>query len=255
MEVISLQSGSNGNCYFVQSGNVSLVIDAGISGSAAENRLREKGKNIRSAQGLLITHDHRDHTQSMGIYQRKFGLPIYITEPTFRAVHRWCKLGRLADIRHFNSGDSLQFEQVSVHSIPTPHDGADGVAYVIEDGQHRLGILTDLGHAFAGLREVLQSLDAVIIESNYDEQMLEHGPYPQHLKQRIRGPGGHLSNREAAELIRPATNRLQWACLCHLSQENNHPRVALDTHRELLGSNFPLHISGRYQATDVLRLE
>jgi phosphoribosyl 1,2-cyclic phosphodiesterase len=255
MEVISLQSGSNGNCYFVQSGNVSLVIDAGISGSAAENRLREKGKNIRSARGLLITHDHRDHTQSMGIYQRKFGLPIYITEPTFRAVHRWCKLGRLADIRHFNSGDSLQFEQVSVHSIPTPHDGADGVAYVIEDGQHRLGILTDLGHAFAGLREVLQSLDAVIIESNYDEQMLEHGPYPQHLKQRIRGPGGHLSNREAAELIRPATNRLQWACLCHLSQENNHPRVALDTHRELLGSNFPLHISGRYQATDVLRLE
>jgi phosphoribosyl 1,2-cyclic phosphodiesterase len=126
---------------------------------------------------------------------------------------------------------------------------------VIEDGQHRLGILTDLGHAFAGLREVLLSLDAVIIESNYDEQMLEQGPYPPHLKQRIRGPGGHLSNLEAARLIQPATNRLQWACLCHLSQENNHPRVALDTHRELLGSAFPLHISGRYQATDVLRLE
>jgi len=255
MEVISLQSGSNGNCFFVQSGEVSLLFDAGISGNVAENRLREKGRNIRSVRGLLISHDHRDHTQSIGIFQRKFGFPVYLTEPTLQAVHRWCKLGRLPDVRHFKAGESIQFEHVTVHTIPTPHDGVDGVAFVVEDGQRRLGILTDLGHAFSGLREVLESLDAVIIESNYDEEMLEHGPYPPHLKRRIKGPGGHLSNLEAAQLIQPAANRLQWACLCHLSQENNHPRVALQTHREILGSDLPLYISGRYEATDVLRLD
>ena len=254
MDVISLQSGSNGNCFFVQSGDIRLLFDAGISGKTAETRMLQHGYDIRTTNALIISHDHRDHAQSMGIFQRKFGIPVYVTEPTLRAARRWCGLGQMNDVRHFNAGDSLTFEHVVVQSIPTPHDGVDGVAFVIEDGTHRLGILTDLGHSFDGLREVLKSLDAVIIESNYDDRMLEIGSYSPDLKRRIRGPGGHLSNIEAAQLVRDC-ERLQWACLCHLSEENNCPEVAYDTHRGIVGGELPIYVAGRYSATDIMRLE
>lgn len=255
MDVIVLQSGSNGNCFFVASGGTQLVIDAGISGSQAERRLHDHGYEIRESAALLITHDHRDHAQNLGIYHRKFRLPVHITEPTLRQVRRWCNLGNLGEgVRHFRPGDSIGFGPLTVTSIPTPHDGVDGVAFVISDGQHRVGILTDLGHEFDGLRDVLRSLDAVVIESNYDEQMLEQGPYSPGLKQRIRGPGGHLSNRETAELLRSAGENLRWACLCHLSAENNHPHLALETSRELVRESVELYVSHRDRATGVMRL-
>ncbi len=255
MDVIVLQSGSCGNCFFVASGGTQLVIDAGISGSQAEKRLYDHGYEIRESAGLLITHDHRDHAQNLGIYHRKFGLPVHVTEPTLHHVRRWCNLGQLgAGVRHFTAGDTLEFGPLTVSSIPTPHDGADGVAFVISDGRHRVGILTDLGHEFDGLRDLLCSLDAVVLESNYDEVMLENGPYTPELKRRIRGPRGHLSNREAAALLHAARDNLRWACLCHLSAENNRPQVALKTSRQLLGDRFQLYLSHRDRATEVMRL-
>lgn len=255
MDVVVLQSGSNGNCFFVASGGVQLVIDAGISGSQAEKRLHDQGYEIRESSALLITHDHRDHAQNLGIFHRKFRLPVYVTHPTLQRIRRWCSLGQLGPgICHFQAGDSMQFGGLTVDSIPTPHDGVDGVAFVISDGQHRVGILTDLGHEFDGLRDVLCSLDAVVIESNYDEQMLEMGPYSPELKKRIRGPGGHLSNREAAGLIHAASNNLRWACLCHLSEENNHPQLALETSRQMVGEQVELYVAHRDRSTSVMRL-
>ena len=255
MEVISLQSGSNGNCFCIRSGTVQLLFDAGISGRAAETRLEERGFDIRQTTALLISHDHRDHSQNMGVFHRKYRIPIHITGKTYQAARRWCSLGRIDGIKWFVAGDSLKFNHVTVHSIPTPHDGVDGVAFVIDDGQRRVGILSDLGHAFDGLRDVLRSLDAVVIESNYDEEMLEYGRYPPHLKARIKGPGGHLSNVDCAQLVREGMDRLQWACLCHLSEENNCPEIALRTHTEHLGPEFRVHIAPRYSATEVLRIE
>jgi phosphoribosyl 1,2-cyclic phosphodiesterase len=191
----------------------------------------------------------------MGVFHRKYRIPIHITGKTYQAARRWCSLGRIDGIKWFVAGDSLKFNHVTVHSIPTPHDGVDGVAFVIDDGQRRVGILSDLGHAFDGLRDVLRSLDAVVIESNYDEEMLEYGRYPPHLKARIKGPGGHLSNVDCAQLVREGMDRLQWACLCHLSEENNCPEIALRTHTEHLGPEVRVHIAPRYSATEVLRIE
>lgn len=254
MEVISLQSGSSGNCFCVRSQSVQLLIDAGISGAAAENRLRDRGFEIRKSTALLITHDHRDHAQNMGVFHRKYRLPIYITGKTYQAARRSCNLGQIEKLNWFTAGDTLRFQHVSVHTIPTPHDGADGVAFVIDDGRRRVGILSDLGHAFDGLRQVLRSLDAVVIESNYDEELLENGPYPDGLKARIRGPQGHLSNREAAQLVCEGIERLQWACLCHLSGENNCPKIAEATHRAYVGPHFPVYVAPRYDATKVLKV-
>ncbi len=255
MIAISLQSGSNGNCIYVEAEGVRLLFDAGISGIQAEQRLAALGRDIRKVDALIISHDHADHLRCAGIYQRKYGIPLHITPRTL-AAGKILKLGRLSEVRPFQAGEGISFGNVSVRTVPTPHDGADGVAFVVETRKRRLGILTDLGHLFQGLKTVIASLDAIFLESNFDPGMLAQGPYPEFLKQRIRGPGGHLSNEEAAGVLNgSATDRMQWVCLAHLSEHNNHPELARRTHQRVLGQRFPIHIAGRYEATEVLRVQ
>ncbi len=252
MRIIALQSGSNGNCVFVESRGVRLLFDAGISGKQAQQRLAGFDRDITDVDALIISHDHADHSRCMGIYQRKFGLPIYASLKTFEAAAGRISLGQIDRVNYFRPGATLRFDGVAVETIPTPHDGADGVAFVVDDGRSRLGILTDLGHAFDGLDKVVRSLDAVLLESNYDPTMLDDGEYPEFLKRRIRGPGGHLSNHEAAALLRQTANgRMKWACLAHLSEDNNHPEIALRTHQEMLGQTLPLSVASRYRATEL----
>ena len=242
VKIISLQSGSNGNSIYIEAGDRRLLFDAGISGKRAAERLAEHGRDIRDVDALLISHDHCDHARCAGIYQRKFALPIHATKRTLRTADAKYPLGRIDDVHHFRAGNTLKFGGVRVETIPTPHDGADGCAFVIDDGEVRLGILTDLGYVFDELPDVIASLDAVLIESNYDTEMLEYGPYPWSVKQRIRGLGGHLSNAETAELLHSAGADLAWACLGHLSIESNTPAQAIRTHRDVLGPDFPLHL-------------
>lgn len=251
MIAISLQSGSNGNCIYVEANGVKLLFDAGICGVRAETRLRAYKRDIRNVNALIISHDHADHINYAGVYQRKYGLPIYITPRTLYKAETEKKLGKLSDVNYFLAGGKLQFGDMAVQTIPTPHDGVDGVAFVVSSGCKRLGILTDLGHAFRELSAVVSSLDAVFIESNYDPLMLSTGPYPPFLKKRIRGPKGHLSNREAAELLL-AGSRLKWACLSHLSENNNKPAVALKTHREIVGRRLTLYTASRYVPSAIL---
>lgn len=255
MRLIALQSGSNGNCVYVEADGVRLLVDAGISGIKAAERLAQHGRDIRQVDAVLISHDHSDHTRCLGVYQRKFGLPVYLTQPTLRAAATWNRLGRLDDVTFFVAGATLAFGAVRVETIPTPHDGVDGVGFVVDDGSTRVGILTDLGHVFDGLDAAVASLDAVLLESNYDPQMLDAGRYPAFLKQRIRGPGGHLSNAEAAKLVmNSGADRLRWACLGHLSEDNNRPELAMSTWRTILGPALPLHVAGRHASTDVLEV-
>lgn len=256
MIAISLQSGSNGNCIYVEACGVKLLFDAGITGVQAEERLASHGREIRDVDAVIVSHDHSDHIRHAGVLQRKFGLPVYVTPATLAAAKGRCALGKLQDVRHFRSHDKLRFGDVLVHAIPTPHDGADGSVFVIEAEGKRLGILTDLGHVFQDLVHVVSSLDAVFLESNYDPDMLARGPYPAYLKQRIRGPRGHISNDEAAEVLLRASagNRLQWACLAHLSEQNNHPDVALRTHRAVVAETLTLHVADRYRASGIFTI-
>lgn len=252
MLTFSLQSGSNGNCIYVEAGGARLLFDAGISGRTAEGRMRVHGRDIRDVDALIISHDHVDHFRCAGVFQRKFKLPIFVTRTTYLSAP--CDLGPLTDVRFFSAGDRLQFDGVTVETISTPHDAADGVAFVVEHDRKRLGILTDLGHPFAALEACLETLDAAYLESNFDPHMLATGSYPWHLQERIRGPGGHLSNPESAELIRRVAPRLRWAALAHLSEQNNHPEVALDTHRGHVGKTFPFRLAGRYAVSEVMEV-
>ncbi len=253
MIVISLQSGSNGNCVYIETEGVRMLFDAGISSIEAARRLAAYGRDIRDVDALIISHDHADHVRYAGVYQRRFSIPIFITQKTLESVSVRHRLGRLNNVNYFLTGEELRFGKgkVSVQTIPSPHDAVDGAAFVVSSNKKRLGILTDLGHVFQELFPVIESLNAVFIESNYDPEMLTKGPYPAFLKQRITGPKGHLSNIEAAELLQ-AGRRLKWACLAHLSKNNNNPETALKTHREILGENLTLYVANRYSATGIL---
>ncbi|MGO9612473.1 MAG: MBL fold metallo-hydrolase [Dissulfurispiraceae bacterium] len=248
---ISLQSGSNGNCIYVETEGVRLLFDAGICGIQAQRRLESHGRDIREVDAVIISHDHGDHIRYAGVYERKYDLPIYVTRRTLDAALSKHQLGPLKNIKHFSAGGVLQFGNVAVYTIPTKHDGADGAAFVIASGKKRLGILTDLGHVCTDLERITASLDAVFIESNYDQHMLINGPYPAFLKKRIQGPGGHLSNIEAAELLRAYGHRLQWACLAHLSEQNNDPVLAMNTHRSIVNPKLTLYAASRHQSTGI----
>lgn len=254
----ALQSGSCGNCYYYESGDVKLLFDAGISWRTAAQRLQAKGCTPDGIRGIFISHDHGDHTGCAGVFHRKLKAPLFCTRKTYSAMRS--RLGKVHEhgLQYFRPGDVVDVGHVRVETFLTPHDAADPCAFIVDDGATRVGILTDLGHCFNDLKLALAEVDAVFLESNYDEEMLANNlDYSQHLKWRIRSPHGHLENTESAELIRDyASDRLQTAVLCHLSGENNCPRVALETHQRVLRdrTNLALHVSPRTAASPALVL-
>lgn len=230
-----------------------MLIDAGISGLKAQRRLEAAGRNIRNVDALILSHDHSDHTSGAGIFQRKFALPIHATRKTMSAAQRR-NIGPVEDVRFFSAGDTIDLGSMQVHTMPTPHDGVDGVMFIIQCGHKRLGVLTDLGHPFEALGAALGSVDAAFIESNYDPGMLRNGPYPVFLQNRIAGPGGHLSNDQCASLLDKCGRGLKWACLAHLSEQNNSPEVAMRTNRQAISHGLTLHIASRYEAGGPLEI-
>lgn len=253
MITCSLQSGSNGNCFYVEAGDVRLLIDCGISARKAAERLAVHGRDLRSVQAVLITHDHFDHVCGVGKVHRRFHIPVYATRQTARAAAY--ALGKIHDQRYFSAGDTLEFGDVRVHTRRTPHDAADGVVFVVEHDGRRLAILTDLGHPFHGLCDLVSWVDGAYLESNYDPEMLARGPYPRELQDRIRGRGGHLSNFEAAAIVRDTgLFRPKWVALAHLSAENNRAELALQAHREAVGYDYPFYVAGRDGTSPLLTL-
>jgi phosphoribosyl 1,2-cyclic phosphodiesterase len=249
----SLQSGSNGNCIYVEAGDVRLLFDAGISAREAAARMACHGRDIRDCHALIISHDHVDHTRAAGTFHRRFRLPLYLSARVHRAVAP--RLGPIHDPHHYRPGQSLRFGRVVVHTLPTPHDGIDTVCFVVEHERRRLGIMTDLGFPFPALADALREIDAAYLESNYDEHLLRNGPYTESLKRRIIGDGGHLSNDESADLAgRTLSPRTKWLTVAHLSEQNNRPELAFEAHRLRVGRTLPLHVASRYEVGKLLEL-
>ncbi len=254
MRAVALASGSNGNAIYVETPDVRLLFDAGLTGKGLQRRAASRDLRIDQVDAIVISHGHHDHVAAAGILGRRYGLPLYGTNGTWASGGR--KIGRVDVKNTFRPGETIAFGKTEVHTIPTPHDCPDSVGFVVEHAGMRLGILTDLGHLFPGLHEVFATLDGAFLESNHDPEMLEFGPYHPMLKDRIAGPQGHISNGECVELVREtASKRLRFLLLSHLSAECNSPELALETASGLSDICPEILVAPRDEASPMVVLE
>ncbi|WP_300457755.1 MBL fold metallo-hydrolase [Desulfobacula sp.] len=251
--VCPLASGSKGNSLFVSCNNSSLLIDAGLSGIEIQRRLNTIGVAPENLTAIIITHEHSDHVKGAGILSRRFKLPVYITQKTYQACR---DIGKIEDLCFFECGTPFQIDQIRVRPFSISHDAKDPSGLTMEYNGHKVGIATDLGMVTRLVKEHLKDSSLLYLESNHDPDMLINGSYPWHLKQRIKGRTGHLSNMDAGALISELkTEALKHVILAHLSEENNCPQKAFqEVSKHLNASAIALHVAGPDQPGNVIHL-
>ena len=254
MRVCLLASGSKGNSVFVEAGASKLLIDAGLSARELLHRLAAIGVEGRELDAVLISHEHSDHIRGAGAIARKLKIPLLFSHQTFQAG---CATIGKTDIIEFAAGCPFNFKDIWIDPFPITHDACDPVGFMIECEAGKIGVATDLGIATGLVKEKLKGCRALVVESNHDEEMLVNGPYPWHLKQRIRSRHGHLSNSESASLLDEIIHAgLEAVFLAHLSEVNNDPGIALNTARTLMESRNicspRLIVGNQYQVSEVM---
>ncbi len=251
VRVCLLASGSRGNSTLIEVDGCRLLIDAGLSGVETERRLSTVGLAGEDLHGILVTHEHHDHVGGIGPLARRHNLPVFIDRQTHTALP---KLGKVADLHHFSSGETFSFQNLSISPFSTTHDAVNPVGFTIESSEGKIGFATDLGIPTRLVAEQLKNCRVLVLEANHDEQMLQNGSYPWSLKQRIRSRHGHLSNHESCLLLKETCwSGLEALFLAHLSEENNCPDLAGETFRQTLtdcGHN-PEIIIGRQRCASV----
>ena len=233
MRVVVLGSGSAGNAVVVESDSRRLLVDAGFSCRELERRLEAAGIDASGFDGILLTHEHGDHVRGAGVFSKRHRVPVFATKGTFASISLGSGERETVTIR---SGQRHRAGAFQIVPFKIPHDAMEPVGYVVEDlWGRRVGVVSDIGTCSRLAWGRLKDLDVLVLECNHDLKMLRDGPYPWHLKQRIAGRFGHLSNADAAEGIRELiTDRLQWVVLYHLSETNNSPVLAVDAVTEAL---------------------
>ncbi len=265
MRLCSIASGSSGNCIYVGSEATHLLVDAGISGRRVESGLNDLGLTGRDLDGVLITHEHADHISGLGVLARKYHVPVFATRGTIDAMLRTGSLGKLdaSLFQEVREDEKFTLKDLTVNPMHISHDAAQPVAYRIAYGDKRVGVCTDLGVYDDYTVESLRGMDVLFVEANHDVNMLQVGPYPYYLKQRILGDRGHLSNENSGRLLsRLLHDKLQTIILGHLSKENNLPELAYETIRmELtMGENpyraedFRLMVARRSELSPVVSI-
>jgi len=231
LETAVLASGSSGNCIFVAGRNTGILIDAGLSGSRIEERMRSVGYDPAELDALLLTHEHNDHISGAGVMSRRYNLPLYASAETLAAGSD--KLGNIGDDLLRPVGESFSLGEIDISTFSLPHDAASPRGYILKEGGVKLGLATDIGCITPEIVSSLQGCDILLLESNHDQDLLRTGSYPPSLKRRIRSEQGHLSNIEAAELLPRLLEGKEGGkpvvILSHLSQENNRPELAYIT--------------------------
>jgi phosphoribosyl 1,2-cyclic phosphodiesterase len=239
VRITIVASGSGGNVTLIEGGGVRVLVDAGVGPRTLTTLLERAGNQGAPPSALVITHAHSDHVGHYRPLARRFGLRVYMSEATARAVEP----PSTVDVKRFSPREPFAIGGLNVFPTPLPHDAAQ-VALVFEAGGLRAGLATDLGEVPPGLPEAFAACDLLLLESNHDMTMLREGPYPLHLKRRIASAKGHLSNAQAAELLRALPPRARAVVLMHLSRTNNAPALALaSAHAALAGRHVRLFVA------------
>ena len=275
MRLCSITSGSSGNCIYVGSDTTHLLVDVGISGKRTEAGLRELDLSMQDIDGIFITHEHVDHIAGLGVLGRRYGVPIYATKGTIQAIKNTTSVGKIPDelFRPICPDEKVIVKDLVCNPMRISHDAAEPVAYRIQHGKKKVGIITDLGNYNDYTVESLRGMDALLLEANHDVKMLQVGSYPYYLKQRILGDRGHLSNERAGQLLYSLLHdKLQAVMLGHLSKENNLPELAYEAVRvevtmaqmnaqgeeqettRMSTSDFPMFVASRSEVSPVIHI-
>jgi len=223
----SLGSGSRGNACVIEAGKTRILLDCGFSVSQIDKRLSRLGLTGSDLDAIVLTHEHADHAAGVARLSRRYGLPVWTTIGTFSA----CKDADFHRTEIFHAHEAFGIGDLHLHPFPVPHDAREPAQFIFGDGAKSLAQLTDVGNITPHIERMLSRLDALVLECNYESEMLRSGPYPPALQARVGGPFGHLGNDQAAALLESLdTSRLQWLMGAHLSEKNNtpaHARAAL----------------------------
>jgi len=231
MRFASLGSGSSGNATIIDSGQTTIMLDCGFACKETVRRLSQINIVPEQISAIVVTHEHNDHSSGVGVFSRKYKVPVYMNYGTAQQKD----LGALHQCHIFDSFQSFQINDIHLKPLIVPHDSREAVQFVFQHQHKRLAILTDLGHVSGYILESLKKLDALVIESNHCPQMLQQGSYRAALKKRVGGDYGHLNNYQAAELIKQIDlTGCQHVIAAHLSRENNHPEKAISAFQKVL---------------------
>jgi len=232
LRLLSLASGSSGNCYYVGTDDYGILLDAGVTMRTMKKILKENGIGMEQIMAVFITHEHIDHIKSVVSLGEKYGIPVYATEKVHAGIDNSTILkAKLYTSRRIIEKEiAVDIKELKITAFDVPHDASECVGYLVAYKQHKLVLATDVGHISEKVGEYIRIANHLIIEANYDREMLFQGKYPTFLKERISNGTGHLCNSEIAGFL--AANfdfHLKNIWLCHLSKENNHPELAYKT--------------------------
>ncbi len=249
--IASLNSGSNGNCYYVGNEHDAVLIDAGISCRETERRMLRLGLSIKNVRAIFVSHEHSDHINGIPILSKKYQLPVYITRPTMQS-------GGLILEAHlpipFAAFQTTSFGDLQVTAFPKQHDASDPYSFIISCRDIKVGVFTDIGVACENVVSHFSQCHAAFLEANYDDEMLDKGGYPYHLKRRIRGGQGHLSNKQALELfVSSRPTFMSHLLLSHLSKNNNDPQLVQDLF-DSVAEDVTVVVASRYKESEVYHI-
>lgn len=251
LQISSLNSGSNGNCYYIGNDQEAVLVDAGISCKETEKRMASVGLSMQKVKAIFISHEHTDHISGLPVLAKKYSLPVYISPATYaRCGHH------LPDTQRnwFSTQTTVQVGDMHVTAFSKKHDAADANSFTIRCKDTTVGVFTDIGEPCANVIAHFKQCHAAFLESNYDEEMLQNGRYPYYLKNRIRGAYGHLSNKQALDIF--VTHRPQFMShllLAHLSRDNNDPTLVQALFQKHAGKTI-INVASRYQASPVYNI-
>jgi len=249
-----LGSGSKGNSVYIESGKTAILIDAGFSGKEIAARLQTIGRRTEDLDALLVTHEHHDHIHGVGVLSRRCNIPVYSNYGTVKGGEKL--LGRLFKHLEFGTGETFQLRDLQVRTFSVSHDATEPVGFVIGNGKVTLAYCTDTGKVSRLVEQRLKGCNALILEFNHDLRMLQDGPYPLALQQRVRSEHGHLSNDAGAEFLQSLLHdQLKHVVLAHLSVANNHPDLAMNAaRRAVLDAQLQLRVASQVAPTELMSL-
>lgn len=252
LSVASLNSGSNANCYYISNRNEAVLIDAGLSCRETERRMKKLGLSLEKVKALFISHEHSDHISGVPGIAKKYKLPVYITNDTLRNGN--IPIDK-AQVRSFQHAKAVSIGKMAVIPFRKSHDAADPYSFMISGEGVNVGVITDIGYACKRVIRYFSQCHAAFLESNYCADMLEKGSYPYHLKKRISGDEGHLSNAQALELFRHYRSpHLQLLILSHLSKNNNRPELVQQLFEPHAGDT-KIFVASRYEASPLFEID